>query len=177
MSICVWLSGLSGAGKTTLANLLSKKFNSKGFKTCVLDGDILRNGLNKDLCFTDKDRHENNRRVSEIAKLLVDQDILVFVALISPFESDRVLAKNLFNRNCFVEVFLDAPIDVCISRDVKGLYAQHKLGLVENMTGITSVYEPPSNPDIYLRTDRMNEPQCIEVISTYLEKLLLLQFN
>ena len=116
-------------------------------------------------------------RVSEIAKLLVDQDILVFVALISPFESDRVLAKNLFNRNCFVEVFLDAPIDVCISRDVKGLYAQQKLGLVENMTGITSVYEPPSNPDIYLRTDRMNEPQCIEVISTYLEKLLLLQFN
>ena len=168
MSKCIWLTGLSGSGKTTIANLLAAQYKDQGQLTCVLDGDQIRLGLNKDLGFTQSERHENARRVAEVAKILVDLKILVIVALISPFSDDRHNARALFIPGQFIEVFIDTSLNSCINRDVKGLYTRQKKGLVKNMTGISSPYEIPINPDIHLRTDTTDAIQCCEIIKKYI---------
>ena len=152
-SAVVWFTGLSGAGKSTVANLLEKRLHAAGKRTYLLDGDNLRHGLNKDLGFTATDRVENIRRVAEVAKLMVDAGIIVLTAFISPFRAERQMARDLMAQGEFVEVFVDLPLAVAESRDPKGLYKKARSGLLKNFTGIDSPYEKPENPEIHLNTD------------------------
>jgi len=144
----VWLTGLSGSGKSTIADAAVRKLHAMGIHTYVLDGDNMRTGLNKDLGFTPEDRAENVRRVAEVSKLMRDSGVVVFVALVSPFRSDRESAATLFDKGDFIEVFVDTPVDVCSQRDPKGLYAKAAAGNLPNMTGVGQAYEPPLNPDL-----------------------------
>jgi len=146
----IWLTGLSGSGKSTIANVLAKRLHALGMHAYVLDGDNLRMGLNVDLGFTPEDRAENVRRVSEVAKLMVDAGLIVITALVSPFEADRQRARSIFSDGDFIEVFVDTPVDVCISRDPKGLYKKAKDGQIPNFTGIGQDYEKPSHPELIL---------------------------
>jgi len=146
----LWLTGLSGSGKSTIANALEKKLFSLGMHAFVLDGDNLRLGLNKDLGFTKEDRAENVRRVAEVAKLLVDAGLIVITALVSPFEQDRAQAKSIFEAGEFKEIFVDTPLEICIQRDPKGLYKKAANGEIPNFTGVGQDYEIPMNPDITL---------------------------
>jgi bifunctional enzyme CysN/CysC len=152
-SAVIWFTGLSGAGKSTVANLLEKRLHAAGKRTYLLDGDNLRHGLNKDLGFTATDRVENIRRVAEVAKLMVDAGIIVLTAFISPFRAERQMARELMAQGEFVEVFVDLPLAVAESRDPKGLYKKARSGLLKNFTGIDSPYEKPENPEIHLNTD------------------------
>lgn len=149
----VYLTGLSGAGKSTLAALVERHLHSMGMRTCVLDGDELRSGLGKDLGFSDADRIENVRRVTEVARLMVDAGLLAIVALISPFRAEREAARARFTPGEFMEVFVDAPLAVCEERDPKGLYRRARRGEIIGFTGIDSRYEPPPRPDF--RVDSM----------------------
>ncbi|MCU7555160.1 adenylyl-sulfate kinase [Alteromonas sp. ASW11-19] len=146
----VWLTGLSGSGKSTLANLLEKKLHDEGKHTYLLDGDNIRHGLCGDLGFSDTDRVENIRRISEVAKLFVDSGVIVLTAFISPFKADRSFCRNLLGENEFVEVFVDTPLEVCEQRDPKGLYKKARNGDIKDFTGIDSAYEAPVNPEIHL---------------------------
>jgi bifunctional enzyme CysN/CysC len=146
--VVVWLTGLSGAGKSTIANLVERKLDEQGFHTYLLDGDNVRHGLNKDLGFTDADRVENIRRIAEVAKLMVDAGLIVLASFISPFRAERQLARELVRDDEFIEVHVDAPIEVAESRDRKGLYAKARRGELVNFTGIDSPYEIPENPDL-----------------------------
>jgi bifunctional enzyme CysN/CysC len=151
---CVlWFTGLSGAGKSTIAALVDMKLHAMGRHTVVLDGDNIRHGLNKDLGFTDEDRVENVRRVAEVAKLMVGAGLIVMVSLISPFRNERRMARELVEAQEFIEIFVDAPLAVCEARDPKGLYRKARAGEIPNLTGIGSAYEPPQAPDIVLRSD------------------------
>ncbi len=152
-SAVIWFTGLSGAGKSTVANLLEKRLHAAGKRTYLLDGDNLRHGLNKDLGFTATDRVENIRRVAEVAKLMVDAGIIVLTAFISPFRAERQMARDLMAQGEFIEVFVDLPLAVAESRDPKGLYKKARSGLLKNFTGIDSPYEKPENPEIHLNTD------------------------
>jgi bifunctional enzyme CysN/CysC len=147
----IWLTGLSGSGKTTIANELEKILFTDNKHTIILDGDNIRTGLNKDLGFTDPDRIENIRRLAEVAKLMVDAGLIVIVASISPFRADRLMAKELIGTNLFAEVFLDTPLEICEKRDPKDLYKKSRSGEIPNMTGINSAYEPPLNADIIVK--------------------------
>jgi bifunctional enzyme CysN/CysC len=144
----IWLTGLSGSGKSTIANALEKRLHALGMHAYVLDGDNLRMGLNVDLGFTPEDRAENVRRVSEVGKLMIDAGLIVITALVSPFEVDRQRARSIFNEGDFIEVFVDTPVDVCISRDPKGLYKKASQGQIPNFTGVGQDYERPTNPEI-----------------------------
>jgi bifunctional enzyme CysN/CysC len=144
----LWLTGLPGAGKSTIADALERKLLALGMHTYVLDGDGVRTGLNKDLGFTPEDRAENVRRVAETAKLMVDAGLIVIVSLVSPFRGDRRAARSLFTEGDFAEVWVDTPEDVVIERDPKGLYAKAKAGTLPNMTGVGQLYEPPEHPDL-----------------------------
>jgi len=146
----IWLTGLSGSGKSTIANALEKRLHALGMHAYVLDGDNLRMGLNVDLGFTAEDRAENVRRVSEVAKLMLDAGLIVITALVSPFEGDRQRARSIFDEGDFVEVFVDTPVDICIARDPKGLYKKASQGQIPNFTGVGQDYEKPTNPDITL---------------------------
>jgi len=146
----VWLTGLSGSGKSTIADAAVRKLYALGIHTYVLDGDNVRTGLNKDLGFTPEDRAENVRRVAEVSKLMKESGVVVFVALVSPFRSDRESAAALFEKSDFIEVFVDTPVEVCSQRDPKGLYAKAAAGNLPNMTGVGQVYEPPLTPDLIL---------------------------
>jgi len=161
---CLWFTGLSGSGKSTIANLLEKRLHADGRHTYILDGDNVRHGLNRDLGFTEADRVENIRRVSEVAKLLVDAGLIVIVAFISPFRAERQLARGLFDAGEFIEVFVDTPLEECERRDVKGLYAKARRGELKNFTGIDSDYEPPHAPEIHLRTLEAKPEACIDQI-------------
>ena len=147
----VWLTGLSGAGKSTIADAAVRALHGMGVKTYVLDGDNVRHGLNKDLGFTPEDRAENVRRVAEVARLMHDAGLVVFVALVSPFEADRQAAKELFAPGEFLEVYVDTPLEVAQERDPKGLYAKAQTGSIPNMTGVGQAYEVPAHPDLVLR--------------------------
>jgi bifunctional enzyme CysN/CysC len=150
---CVlWLTGLSGAGKSTIANIVEKKLHVMGYHTYLLDGDNVRHGLNKDLGFTAADRVENIRRIAEVAKLMIDAGLLVLTAFISPFRSERQMARSLFAENEFLEIFVDVPLDIAEQRDPKGLYKKARRGELTNFTGIDSPYEPPQNPEVHLDT-------------------------
>ncbi len=144
----VWLTGLSGSGKSTIADAAVRKLHAMGIHTYVLDGDNMRTGLNKDLGFTPEDRAENVRRVAEVSKLMRDSGVVVFVALVSPFRSDRESASSLFGKGDFIEVFVDTPVEICSERDPKGLYAKAAAGNLPNMTGVGQAYEPPLNADL-----------------------------
>ncbi|SDK21578.1 adenylyl-sulfate kinase [Pseudomonas indica] len=151
-AVVVWFTGLSGSGKSTIANRLEKLLHSRGRHTYLLDGDNVRHGLNKDLGFTDKDRIENVRRVAEVARLMADAGLIVLVSLISPFRSERQLARELMANGEFIEVFVDTPIEECARRDPKGLYKKAMRGELRNFTGISSPYEPPEHPEVHLET-------------------------
>jgi bifunctional enzyme CysN/CysC len=151
---CLWFTGLSGAGKSTIANLVERRLLSEGYHTILLDGDNVRHGLNRDLGFTDADRVENIRRVAEVAKLMMDAGLIVLVSFISPFRAERRMARDLIGESGFMEVFVDAPLAVCEERDVKGLYAKARAGKIANFTGIGSPYEAPESPEIHLHSDR-----------------------
>jgi bifunctional enzyme CysN/CysC len=147
---CVWFTGLSGSGKSTIANLVEKKLLAMGHHTYLLDGDNVRHGLNKDLGFTDEDRVENIRRVAEVARLMVDAGLIVLVSFISPFRAERRMAREMFGEGEFLEVFVDTPLEVAEQRDAKGLYAKARAGLIPNFTGIDSPYERPETPELVL---------------------------
>ena len=164
----VWFTGLSGAGKSTVANLVEKRLLANGRHTYILDGDNVRHGLNKDLGFTEADRVENIRRVAETAKLFVDAGILVLVSFISPFRSERQLARDLVEDDEFIEIFVDAPLEVCEARDPKGLYAKARSGAIKNFTGIDSPYEPPVMPEVRLDTASATPEQLAEQVFAYL---------
>ena len=151
--LIVWMTGLSGAGKSTVANRVEEKLWRQGRHTMLLDGDSLRFGLNKDLGFTDADRVENVRRTAEVAKLMLEAGLIVLCSLISPFRRERALARQLVGPGEFLEVFVDAPIEECQRRDPKGLYARALAGQIPNFTGISSPYEAPEAPDLHLQTD------------------------
>ena len=161
---CLWFTGLSGSGKSTIANLLEKRLHADGKHTYILDGDNVRHGLNRDLGFTEADRVENIRRVGEVAKLLLDAGLIVIVAFISPYRAERQLARSLFDTGEFIEVFVDTPLEECERRDVKGLYAKARRGDLINFTGIDSDYEPPQAPEIRLRTIETKPEVCVDQI-------------
>jgi bifunctional enzyme CysN/CysC len=146
----VWLTGLPGSGKSTIADALERRLHTTGLHTYVLDDDNIRTGLNKNLGLTPEGLSENVRRVAEAAKLMLDAGLIVIVALVSPFRSDRQAARDLFNNGDFIEVFIDTPATVCIQRDPKGLYAKVHAASIPNTTGIEQVYEPPETPELVL---------------------------
>ena len=152
----IWFTGLSGSGKSSIANILEKKLQALGKHTITLDGDNMRHGLNRDLGFTAADRVENIRRVGEVAKLMVNSGLICITSFISPFESERKMARSLVSENEFIEVFIDTPLSVCEERDVKGLYAKARSGQIPNFTGISSPYEPPEKPEIRIDTTKLS---------------------
>ena len=166
-----WLTGLSGAGKSTIANEFEKALHNKGLNTYVLDGDNIRTGLNGDLGFTDADRIENIRRVAEVAKLMVDAGLIVITAFISPFKPERESARVLFDEGDFSEVYIDAPIDIVEQRDPKGLYKKARSGEIPNFTGLFSSYEPPLEPEVHLTTSILTIEQCVAKLLDYFETL------
>ncbi|ODT59386.1 MAG: adenylyl-sulfate kinase [Phenylobacterium sp. SCN 69-14] len=165
----VWLTGLSGSGKSTIANLVEKRLHADGRHTYLLDGDNVRHGLNKDLGFTDEDRVENIRRVAEVAKLMVDAGLIVLVSFISPFRAERRMARELQAEGDFVEVYVDTPLSVAEQRDVKGLYRKARAGELKNFTGIDSPYEAPENAEIVIDTTAMTAADAAEKIVAWLE--------
>jgi adenylyl-sulfate kinase len=167
---CIWFTGLSGAGKSSLANLLAVRLKEKEMFTYVLDGDVLRRGLNRDLDFTEASRAESVRRASEVARLMYDAGLTVITSLISPIQSDRLAARNLFNEGDFIEVYLSTPLSICEARDIKGLYAQARNGHIKHFTGIDSPYQPPENPELILDTSSSSIDECVDKIIDYLNK-------
>ncbi len=149
----IWLTGLSGAGKTTLSEAVQKDLRKRGYFTKIFDGDIVRTGLCKDLGYSIEDRMENIRRISEVAKIFLDSGIIVICSFITPTKAMRDLARSIIGEDRFLEVYVNAPLEVCEARDVKGLYARARQGLIKDFTGIDSVFEPPVKPDIEVRTD------------------------
>jgi len=165
---CLWFTGLSAAGKSTIANILEKRLHADGRHTYVLDGDNVRHGLSRDLGFTVADRVENIRRVAEVAKLMVDAGLIVLVSFISPFRAERQLARSLFAPGEFVEIFVDTPLEECERRDVKGLYAKARRGELVHFTGIDSDYEAPESPEIHLHTVGVKPEKCVDTIVHFL---------
>jgi bifunctional enzyme CysN/CysC len=174
MPFCMWFTGLSGSGKSTIANLVDKRLHSLGRHTVLLDGDNVRHGLNRDLGFSDADRVENIRRVGEVAKLMVDAGLIVIVSFISPFRSERRMARDLFPEGEFVEVFVDTPLAVCEARDVKGLYQKARQGQIKNFTGISSPYEAPEAPEVRIEGWREEPETLTQRLLTQLEARRLL---
>jgi bifunctional enzyme CysN/CysC len=166
---CVWLTGLSGSGKSTIANLLEKRLHADGRHTYLLDGDNVRHGLSRDLGFTQADRVENVRRVAEVAKLFVDAGLIVIVAFISPYRAERRFARSLFDADEFVEVFVDTPLEECERRDVKQLYAKARRGELPNFTGIDSAYEVPELPEVHIRTMALTPAEAVDWIIAALD--------
>lgn len=166
----IWLTGLSGSGKSTVANALEQLLHAQGKRTYILDGDNVRHGLNKDLGFTDADRVENIRRVAEVAKLMMDAGLIVITAFISPFRQERGMARELIGADNFVEVYVDTPLAVCEERDPKGLYKKARAGKLPNMTGINSPYEAPETPDLVLRSTDISVEQAAEIVARFLER-------
>lgn len=169
--LLIWFTGLSGSGKSTLANALETKLHTLDFHTYLLDGDNLRYGLNSDLGFDELSRTENIRRVGETAKLLLDSGLIVLCTFISPFQKDREFVRNLVEKDEFIEVFVDTPLEVCESRDSKGLYKKARDGEIKNFTGIDSIYEIPTNPEIHLDNPSGDINDNLDRILAYLLKM------
>lgn len=166
----LWFTGLSGSGKSTIANAVEKELYKRNCKTYLLDGDNVRHGLNKDLGFSEIDRIENIRRIGEVSKLFLDSGLIVLTAFISPFKSDRQVARSLVEYDEFIEIFVDTPLSVCEKRDPKGLYKKARDGAIKNFTGIDSPYEVPISSEIKVKTDKLNVKQSVDKIISYLIK-------
>lgn len=167
-SFVLWFTGLSGSGKSTVANALAQKLFEIGIRNYVLDGDNIRHGLNKDLGFSDSDRTENIRRIGEVSKLFVDSGQVVLTAFISPFIADRELVRSLLEDGEFIEIYVKCPLEECEKRDPKGLYDKARKGLIPDFTGIHSPYEEPINPELVVNTSESSVDECVEQIIAYL---------
>lgn len=172
--VVLWLTGISGAGKSTVAQLVQQYFNEQNIYNYILDGDIVRKGLCADLNFTNSDRNENVRRIAEVAKLMLDAGLFVIVALISPYRAERFAASQIIGEKNFVEIFIDTPLDIAESRDVKGLYKRARSGEIKNFTGVDSPYEAPIEPALRVRTvEESPEKSALQVIE-YMENHVFL---
>lgn len=169
-SFVIWFTGLSGSGKSTVANAVAKRLFDNGIKNYVLDGDNVRHGLNKDLGFSEDHRKENIRRIGEVSKLFVDGGQVVLTAFISPFAADRELVRNLLEEDEFVEVYIKCPIEECEKRDPKGLYVKARKGIITDFTGIDSPYEEPVNPELTIETNTYSLEESVDQIIAYLKK-------
>jgi adenylylsulfate kinase len=169
-SVIIWFTGLSGAGKSTVAHALEDKLHKNKIRTFVLDGDNVRRDLCKDLGFSDDDRTENIRRIGEVSKLMMEAGVIVLTAFISPFTKDRQIVRDLAAIGEFIEVYCDADLDVCESRDTKGLYKKARAGEIIEFTGISSPYEAPENPEIIIKTGQDSIDSCVAVILDYLKE-------
>ncbi|WP_077211653.1 adenylyl-sulfate kinase [Bacillus dakarensis] len=169
-SCVLWFTGLSGSGKSTIANAVSNELFQQGINEYVLDGDNVRHGLNKDLGFSEYDRTENIRRIGEVAKLFVDSGKIVTTAFISPFKSDRDGVRELFEDGEFIEIFIDCPIEECERRDPKQLYAKARSGQIKDFTGIDSPYEAPDRPELTIRSDQLSVEESVEAIFNFLKE-------
>jgi bifunctional enzyme CysN/CysC len=168
---CVlWMTGLSGSGKSTIANIVERQLHARGARTYLLDGDNVRHGLSKDLGFTDADRVENIRRIGEVARLMVDAGLIVLTAFISPFRSERRLAREMVDTGEFIEVFVDTPLETVERRDPKGLYRKARSGELSNFTGIDTPYEVPESPELHVDTLRETPEEAAERIVAWLEE-------
>lgn len=168
-AIVVWFTGLSGSGKSAIANALNQSLFKNGRLSYILDGDNVRQGLNKDLDFSDLGRKENIRRISEVAKLMNDAGVMILSAFISPFIEDREEAKRIIGEERFIEVFVDTPLDICETRDVKGLYKKARSGEIPSFTGVSSPYEPPVSPSLVVKTENKTVEECASRILEYLK--------
>lgn len=164
----IWFTGLSGSGKSTVANATEKLLHDMGLHTYILDGDNVRMGLNKDLGFSPEDRTENIRRITEVAKLFADAGSIVLTAFISPYREDRDNARTIIGDNDFIEIFISADLSVCESRDPKGLYKKARSGEIKGFTGIDAPYEEPINPELVVETDKYNIEECAQIVIKYL---------
>jgi adenylyl-sulfate kinase len=164
----IWFTGLSGSGKTTLSDALEQELYQRGFKTYILDGDKIRNGLCKDLGFSEIDRAENIRRVGEVANLMMDAGLIVLSAFISPFESDRNLVREMIGAKNLVRVFVDCPLEVCEQRDVKGLYKKARTGEIKTFTGISSPFEIPKESELVLKTAENSKEELVGMILEFI---------
>jgi adenylylsulfate kinase len=169
-SAVLWLTGLSGSGKSTIGNAIDHLLHQSGIRSYVLDGDNIRHGLNKGLGFTEEDRKENIRRIGEVSKLFIDAGLFPITAFISPFRADRDLVRALVGDGEFIEIFIDCPIEECEKRDPKGLYQKARRGEIPNFTGISSPYEPPSEPEITLRSDQLEIKDAAELVVHFLRE-------
>jgi len=167
-SLVLWFTGLSGSGKTTLSDALEAELIQRGFKTYILDGDKIRDGLCKDLGFSEEDRTENIRRVGEVANLMRDSGLIVLSAFISPFEKDREMVRKLIGAENLVRIFVDCPLEVCEQRDVKGLYKKARAGLIKSFTGISSPFEIPQESELILKTAEHSKEELIDTILDFI---------
>ena len=173
-SFLLWFTGLSGSGKSTIANLVEQRLYKQGVKTYILDGDNIRKGINSDLTFSPEDRTENIRRIAEIANLMVDAGLVVLAAFVSPYKKDRDNIKHILKDVNFVEIFVNTSVEECERRDVKGLYKKARAGEIKNMTGISAPYEAPENPDIEINTELETVENAVSRIMEYLTPKLKL---
>jgi adenylylsulfate kinase len=168
----IWMTGLSGAGKSTIAAGLEKALHNKGYLTQIIDGDNIRSGLNRNLGFSGEDRQENLRRIAEVTKLFLNCGVITINSFITPTKEARKMVKEIVGSSSFIEVYINAPIEVCESRDVKGLYKKARKGLIKDFTGIDSPFEPPENPDVEIQTDQLAVDDAIDkLLKTILPKI------
>jgi adenylylsulfate kinase len=171
-SFLIWFTGLSGSGKSTIANAVELELHKKGIKTYILDGDNIRKGINKDLSFSPEDRTENIRRIAEIANLMIDAGLVVLAAFVSPYKKDREDIKRIVKDVNFVEIYVNTPVEECEKRDVKGLYKKARAGEIKNMTGISAPYEAPEAPDVEIKTENVSVEQAtVKIIEFITPKL------
>ena len=164
----IWLTGLSGSGKSTISEAVEKKLFELGHLTKLLDGDNIRSGINNNLTFSDADRIENIRRIAEISKLFLNCGIITLNSFVSPTNQIRTLAKSIIGENDFLEIYINAPLEVCEARDVKGLYKKARAGLIPDFTGITSPFEPPENPALEIKTDQMEIKESVKMLVDFI---------
>jgi len=169
-SVIIWFTGLSGSGKSTIAHTVEERLHQAGCRTFVFDGDNVRHGLCANLSFSEEDRHENIRRIGEMAKLFTAAGVIALTAFISPFKADRDRVRALVSENDFIEIYCNTPLEVCEQRDSKGLYKKARAGEIKNYTGISSPYEPPEHPDLELDTAGKTVENNVEIVLDYLEK-------
>lgn len=174
-SFCLWFTGLSGSGKSTIADSVEQRLHQMGVHTYLLDGDNIRKGLNSDLGFSDSDRVENIRRISEVASLFTDAGVAVVTSFISPFRSEREFARSKFPEGEFIEIFVDCPLEICESRDVKGLYKKARNGEIKAFTGIDSPYEKPESPELVVASHKESVEESVKKIIDYLIKMKMIK--
>lgn len=174
-SFLMWFTGLSGSGKSTIANVVEQELHKKGIKTYILDGDNIRKGINNDLSFSPEDRTENIRRIAETANLMVDAGLVVLAAFVSPYKKDRENIKSIVKDVNFVEIYVNTSLEECEKRDVKGLYKKARAGEIQNMTGISAPYEAPEHPDVEIKTEHVSVEQAVQQIIEYITPKLKLK--